>query len=255
MKNYSKSMEQQKKNLRKHLAIFLFMFIPTTFLYSSVWWADDIASSFSPQSSTWSWSFNSVVSVDSDLKYVNKGNNSSVIGNYFTWYYYNSVWWYFKTNWATTSNQNVRITGSTDSCNNSYGYKLWGYAYSEYHGFVDFDYSDSIFVYYCVANKLLYWYAYSEDLWFQNLEGITFDIDVTPSTIIEEPEWDENFYNDDTTIADRWNSSSSSTSGSSSSSTSSSSTSGSSSSSGWFFISADTIEFEAIEETLFYIIK
>ena len=230
-------MRLQKRNIRKYLAFSWFLFF--ILLYSPAWSSDVVSSSFTSQSAEALWSSNSLISVDENLKYVNKGNNSSVVGNYFTGYYYDSMLGYFLTDWSSSENQNVRVIGSTNACGNSYGYKLWGYAYSEYYGFVDFDYNDSTFVYYCIDDWELYGYAYNSDLGFQNFEGVNFEIQTSPSTIAEEPSWNNAFVNDTTWITQQNNSS----------------TSSSSSSGWWLFIGWDKIEFDAVEESLFYIIK
>ena len=107
---------------------------------------------------------------------------------------------------------------------------------------MDFDYSDEIFVYYCDSSKSLQGYAYNSDLWLQSFEWITFDIEVKPTTIAQLPVNNLIFVNDATklispripifesSVSNEW----------------------------WIndvFIGADEIEFEAIQESLFYIIK
>ncbi len=255
-------MKQKKRITWKYLAFSSILFLVS--IYSSAFASDVVSSVFTSQTASGTGSSDSFISVDGDLSYINKWNNSSVVGNYFVWYYHDSLWWYFRTNWSSNENQNVRVVWSTDACPNSYGYKLWWYAYNEYFWFVDFDYDSSNFVYYCIWDKRLHGYSYSSDLWFQNFEDIEFEIEVIPSTVAEEPTGNELFVNDSTWVTNQPSSSTSSTSSSSSStssstSTSSSSTSSSSSSSSWwsdwYFIGWDQIEFEAVEESLFYIIK
>jgi hypothetical protein len=65
------------------------------------------------------------------LSYINKGENSSIIGNYFSGYYYDSMLGYFKVDQSPDQSENVRIVGSTGICPSDYGYKLGGYSYSE----------------------------------------------------------------------------------------------------------------------------
>ena len=250
-------MRLQKRNIRKYLAFSWFLFF--TLLYSSAWSSDVVSSSFTSQSAETLWSSNSLISVDENLKYVNKGNNSSVVGNYFTGYYYDSILGYFLTDWSSSENQNVRVIGSTNACGNSYGYKLWGYAYSEYYGFVDFDYSDDVFIYYCIGDESLHGYAYNSDLGLQSFEWISFDIVVRSNIIATEPEWSDIFVNDSVDVVDTNNSTIdawTSTSSSSSSSSSGSFPDPLSSLDEWsIVIGGDIIEFEAVEESLFYIIK
>jgi len=121
----------------------------------------------------------------SEVAYVNKWNNSTVVWNYFQWYYYDSLLGFFRLDWSSNTSENVRIVGSTGACPSGYGYKLWGYAYSEASGFIDFDYNGSIFVYYCETDKSLHGHAYSELVWFQNFEGIGFEIIPNIWTIAE----------------------------------------------------------------------
>lgn len=47
-------------------------------------------------------------------------------------------------------------------------------------GFLDFDYSSDIFVYYCDSDSKLHGYAYNEDYGLQSFEGIRFTIAAVP---------------------------------------------------------------------------
>ncbi len=144
--------------------------------------ADGIAHTFQQQSASNPGSNGSIVSIQiwgspsAGLYYINKGDNSSVVGNYFRGYYYDSILGYFQVDALSHGNENVRVVWSTDRCSNWYGYKLWGYAYSEHFGFVDFDYNEDIYVYYCMADTSLHGYAYSDHVGFQNFEWISFPI-------------------------------------------------------------------------------
>jgi hypothetical protein len=156
------------------------------------------------------------------------------------------VLWYFEVDMSVNPSENVRIVGSTGKCISDYGYKLWGYGYSEAFGYIDFDYNSEIFVYYCIADELLYGYAYNEMLWFQNFEGITFDIEVDATLLpTESPTWTGIFINDDTEIFDEtddnWESNSNSNSNTSNFNYDS--------------IQNDFLEFDWKYESLFYIIK
>ena len=136
--------------------------------------------------------------------YVNKDNNSSIIWNFLSWYYYDSVYWFFRLDWDSPwSTKNVRIVDSTDKCP-WYWYKLWWYAYSDNFWFVDFSYDENIFVYYCIDKTIpewwyLDWYAYLENVWFQNFKWIKFSIkpEVTSDSDVVN---DDNFVNDNTEI-------------------------------------------------------
>ena len=150
-------------------------------IFSFVFW--DTISHIIPyqlSSSTWSSSseisFSTWSSTNSDTNYINAWDNSSIIWNYFNWYYYDSVLGFFKLNWSSDKSKNVHISNSTSRCSSGYWYKFSWYAYSTYYGFINFAYSNSIFVYYCESDKKLHWYAYSEHNWFQNFEDIWFNI-------------------------------------------------------------------------------
>jgi hypothetical protein len=131
---------------------------------------------------------------------VNKWDNSSIIWNYFTGLYYDSVLWFFKTDWSNNASENVRIVDSTSKCPSGYWYKLWGFAKSEDFWFVDFDYNSNIFVYYCVSDGSLHGFSYSLNNWFQNFEGISFEVQKQASNPSPAPSWTWNFVNDNTSI-------------------------------------------------------
>lgn len=218
------------------------MFLLSLVLITYSWYVyavDSVALVFSSQSSSDLWSSNSVIYVDWNLSYINKGGNSSIIGNYFTGYYYDSVLGYFEVDKSSSESENVRITWSTWECSTWYGYKLWGYAYSDAFGYIDFDYDSNNFVYYCVSDESLHGYAYSTILWFQNFEGIDFDINVTPLILPEEPTGTGIFVNDTTEILDE----------------TPEVTEIDNSSFDYDSIQNDLLEFDGKYESLFYIIK
>ncbi|MCH8519051.1 hypothetical protein LAT59_04805 [Candidatus Gracilibacteria bacterium] len=128
------------------------------------------------------------------LEYHNRGNNSSITGNYFVGSYYDSGYGEFQTNWSTNAIENVRIIGTTSACGaGDYGYRLGGYAYSDIGGYIDFNYNDSIFVYYCMSNQQLRGYAYSTHIGFQNFAGISFDIGYIDLESSEVPDLSDEF--------------------------------------------------------------
>jgi hypothetical protein len=106
----------------KHLALLFFSFFAMFVSYSYA--ADILASQFAIQSASSNGSNGSIISVDSNLSYINKGQNSSVVGNYFTGYYYDSVLGYFEADWSVNESENIRVVGSTGKCSSGYGYKL-----------------------------------------------------------------------------------------------------------------------------------
>ncbi len=235
-------MQGEKKNFIKYLA---FLWIPFFAVFISIVYAgDSVVEVFTSQSATASGSNNSIISVDSNLSYINKWDNSSVIGNYFKGYYYDSILGYFQTDWSSNPLENVRVRSSTSACGTAYGYKLWWYAYSTAFWFVDFDYNSSVFVYYCVDDASLHWYAYNETLGFQNFEGISFDIRVSAALDPVVPTGTGVFVNDNTNIIESIPPSSPGNNGG----WSNSNFDGNS-------IQNDIIKFESQKESLFYIIK
>jgi hypothetical protein len=195
-----------KQIATKRLALLIILLSTVFFWY--VYAADTTSDTFVTQSSTWLGSSNSVISTEfyarpsgSGAYYINKGNNSSIIGNYFEGYYYDSMLWYFEFDWSTNPNENIRIVGSTSLCPDWYWYKLGGYSYSSSFWYIDFDYNDDTFVYYCEDEGALRWYAYNSFSWFQNFAWIAFDIWSTSNIVITPPEWDDTFVNSPTNIS------------------------------------------------------
>jgi len=100
-------MKQKKRNIIKYLA---YLGIPFFVVFiSSVYAADVVSSVFTSQTATASGSSNSIISVDNNLSYINKGDNSAIIGNYFSGYYYDSILGYFETDWSSNRTENVRV--------------------------------------------------------------------------------------------------------------------------------------------------
>lgn len=191
-------MKKQNKNfLKRHLhkrvndkiVLGVLFLVFGLYLYA---FAADILLIITNQTATWRGSSNSQIitsswfSTDTDNKktlYYNQGDNSTAIGNYFQGYYHDTVLWFFILNWSPLTTNNVRIVwGTTGAECSGYAYKLWGYAYSNTVGFIDFDYDDSIYVYYCLNDSKLYGYAYNKYVGFQNFKGITFNLFPTVTT-------------------------------------------------------------------------
>ncbi len=163
-------------------------------LFVGIAWAvwNDVISDYIPAQQPWfPWSSSSLISFTVEpgelpaAAYINKWNNSTIIWNYFQWYYYDDMFGFFKLDWSSNANDNVRVVSATSKCTSSYGYKLWWYAYSADFWFIDFDHNKDIFVYYCEADKQLYGYGYSKTLWFQNFTWIEFEIIPNVQTIVE----------------------------------------------------------------------
>ncbi len=202
-----------------------------------VFW-DDVVSQILPvDRADDPWSNGSIVeTLAGAASYVNRGNNSTVIGNYFTGLYYDSVYGFFDLDWSSTPEENVHVVSSTGICPAGYGYKMWGYAYSEDFWLIDFDYNSSTFVYYCEWDFTFKWYAYSDTLGLQSFEGIGFTI-IPSITLTGNTTGTGVFVNDVTTIDDIVT------------------FTGSSSNYDYNKIWGDIVELEATEESIFYIIK
>ena len=235
-------MGKRKRSYTKYVVILGICFFTSVFY--KVYAVDVVSEIFTSQTSSWLGSNNSQIQVNNNISYVNKGNNSSIIGNYFTGYYYDTILWFFKMDWSEDQSQNVRIISSTSACPVGYGYKFWGYAYSNTFGFIDFDYNSNVFVYYCMQDKKMRGYAYSTSLGFQNFSWISFDIE-TVGTNSGSVSGTWFFTNDTSNIQEvttpvnqvwpNWQTVNSNFSANT--------------------IQTDTIEFEAQKESLFYIIK
>ncbi len=164
-----------KKFIKLHMVLFLISFFMVwtvlgsftsyviTSQYSDLTWSNGSNISF-----TWStWK---------EWYYVNNRDNSAIIWNYFTWFYYDSLFWFFKLDWSPNEYDNVRIIDSTNKCSTWYWYKLWWKAYSEISWYIDFAYDDDTFVYYCLDTGELHGKAYWKYIWYQNFEWIELTI-------------------------------------------------------------------------------
>lgn len=159
----------------------------------------------SPQISNQLWSNNSLNSfstggTEKSTYYINQWDNSDILWDYFSWFYYNSLYGFFQLDWSSDITKNVKVVWSTDMCSSWYGYKLgWG-AKSETVGLIDFDYSDTVFVYYCVNDGLLHGKAYSNVIWYQSFEWLSFDILPEFTSSLLDATNDKIFVNNSTTI-------------------------------------------------------
>ena len=156
------------------------------------------------QTASWTWSYGSKVLIKDEVTnswayYVNKGNNSSVIWNYFKWYYFDSLFWYFRLDWSTNLRDNVRIVDSTSKCSTGYWYRLDWKAKWWLSWYIDFWYNKDTFVYYCLNDNKLYGRAYQKYIWFQDFDWIALEVLPNVESLIEKVNSDI-FINDDTSI-------------------------------------------------------
>ena len=194
----SKNMKKQIIRFKNILFIYLYS---SLLLLWSAYAIDIISENISVQTSLWNGSSNSQITF-SDVDYINAGNNSTIIWNYLSGSYYDTATGFFELYWDDSNlKNNVHITWSTTLCPSDYGYRLAWYAYSENFGLINFDTGSSNYVYYCFEDRKLHGYAYSELIWFQNFEWISFDVR-TDSNIVSDPNANTNtgFTNDFTDI-------------------------------------------------------
>ena len=160
------------------------------------------------QTASWTWSYNSKISFRTEAitptwtwaYYINQWNNSSIIWNSFSGYYYDSIYWYFKLDWSSDIEDNVRITESTNKCTTGYWYKLDWKAKWWWAGFIDFWYDDNTFVYYCMDDNKMYGRSYGEYIWYQDFEWITLEILPDVESLVEYVTEKDIFINDKSTI-------------------------------------------------------
>jgi hypothetical protein len=190
--------QKLKKIIKKNIVWVLFSF----FIIWSVFWAFT-SYLITTQSATELWSNNSIVSftwsVWNEWYYVNDWDNSAIIWNYFTWYYYDSLFWFFKLDWSSNPNENVRISWSTSICSTWYWYKLEWKAYSEISWYIDFNYNSSTFVYYCLDDGKLHGTAYWKYIWYQDFEWIQVEVVNSVTDLTNNVSWSL-FINDTTNI-------------------------------------------------------
>lgn len=191
------------QKIKKFLMNNLYILWSSFFIVWTAFWAYTTYL-ISSQYSTNLWSYGNVVSFTwatwNEWYYVNNKDNSSIIWNYFKWYYYDSVYWYFKLDWSTDSSENVKIVWSTTACSTGYGYKLWWKAYSEMSGYIDFNYNSNTFVYYCLDDWKLHWKAYWQYIWYQDFEWIDISLVVDVVSLVEKVSNTDIFQNDTTNV-------------------------------------------------------
>lgn len=124
-----------------------------------------------------------------DLRFMNKDNDTLRTGDYFSGYYYDSVYGIFRTDMDTTSAVRIGsvVTGVCPAGTYT-GYKLTGFSYNPEFWFMDFDYDATRYAYICIPNttgqlwntlsSYLGGYAYSPLIGFQNFSGIQVESSV-----------------------------------------------------------------------------
>ena len=174
-KNKKKKFFSKKRFFSK---IWIFSFIT---ILSLIWVyaIDTIWDYIKTQTSTWTWTNQNKItfSKHKTTYYINKDDDNILIWDMLRWYYYDNIYWYFRLDWSQNSSDNVHITNETVSnwaCTE--WYKFSWKAYSKYMWYINFNYSSSIFVYYCKTDNKIYWDTYSTNLWKQNLDWIKINL-------------------------------------------------------------------------------
>jgi len=175
-------MKKQKR--KKFLELYKKIIFVLIFIFG--FWIWFVFASFSQkaisnQTATWTWSFDSKINImyqntNSGSYYINDWNNSTIVWDYLKWYYFDSVYWYFKFDWSTDPLENVRIIGSTNKCSSWYWYKFDWKAKWWYAGFIDFWYDANTFIYYCLNDNKIYGRAYWKYIWYQDFNWISLEI-------------------------------------------------------------------------------
>lgn len=125
------------------------------------------------------------------LKIINVDNDDILAGDYFSWYYFDSAYWHFYTEYRgvpgdSSSSERVSISSEivSDCTNNTshIWYKLDGFSYSPDFWAMNFNHDATNYVYMCVPRlensdelSYLWWNAYSELIGTQNFSWVTFD--------------------------------------------------------------------------------
>lgn len=201
----------KKQKIKKLLKLYKKIIITLVFLlWFGVWTIFGVLFTeyeITAQTATWTWSYNSKVIIEDESTgswayYVNQRNNSTIIWNSFSGYYYDSVYWYFKLDWSEDINDNVRIVDSTNKCSTWYWYKLDWFALWWWAWFIDFWHNSNTFVYYCLDDNKMYGTAYWKHIWYQDFEWISLEILVDVETLVEHVTEDTIFINDNSKIDD-----------------------------------------------------
>lgn len=123
-----------------------------------------------------------------DLTFINYNNDTTVVGDYFTWEYYDAAYWVFTINSSTAQRLKVASLNNTACLNNTtyQWYSLQGFAYNREFWNIDFAAPWTPGSYLCIpkdsTNKslksYLWWYAYSSYIGYQNFDNISLDVSI-----------------------------------------------------------------------------
>jgi len=182
----------------KTTRIFLALFLTVWFSFSAYWVYTLIDNITWSQESTTQWSVNQNIKTinTGDLSFMNQWNDTQMIWNFFSWYYYDEAYGVFETD--AVSGQEVRVASASWNCSDGTArYELEWYAYSENFGAVWFSNTlDGANIYICInddtdspsyGESYFDGYAYSDLIWLQSFDGIEFEW----YTDIEDVEEDE----------------------------------------------------------------
>ena len=116
--------------------------------------------------------------------FMNQWNDDSMIGNFFSGYYYDEAYGVFKTDYLP--GEELRISHQNGTCSDGkQKYALAWYAYNENFWLINFENASwKSDIYVCIesdplasdyASAYFQWYAYGEYVWIQNFENIAFE--------------------------------------------------------------------------------
>ena len=161
----------------------------TVLLSICIFWAvyaiDTIRVTLPNTSLTWeTYSTQTLQILDDELFLINRDNDTSFIGDFFTWYYHDSAHWRFSMDDLGSNGVEITSTSVTDCSDNSTHswYKLSGFSYNPEFWAMNFDHDSSTYVFICITNDensweatYIWWTAYSELIWSQNFNTVPFD--------------------------------------------------------------------------------
>ena len=175
------------------------LFACVGFVGTMVFAADTVSRTLDTSSSTTAWTSASTIwfstgwvssdgTASGSSLYINNWNDTQVISNYLSGFYYDTNYGFFAFSWTGATSLNVHVSDVTTKCGAwVYGFRFAWYAKGAETALgntvwlINFWYDNNIFVYYCDNDKKLHGYAYSEDIGFQSFEWIAFEVGAVPN--------------------------------------------------------------------------
>lgn len=167
--------------IRTNIIIFCCVLVS---LFSGVYAIDSIRVYIDATQTTGTHSYpTQTVTTQIGLSVINNNNDILIPGDYLVGEYYDTAHGFFSfhtySSWVFISSTGVN--DCTDNISHIW-YKLGGYSQSDNFGIVDFSYNLGEYVYICIPrdensdeNGYIWGRAYSEYIWYQSFDDITFD--------------------------------------------------------------------------------